>query len=399
MKELESKRAASQVNWEGRPVWAEIDLDALTSNVHSLQSLAGDAAIMAVVKANAYGHGIVPVARAALQAGARWLGVVCVDEGVRLRRSGIDAPVLVLGHIQAGEVNGIIENSLTPTINSLEIAHALSGAAREANTVLSVHIKVDTGLHRYGSIPRDAIALAQAVRSMHSLRLDGLFTHFSMAEDGENPYTEEQFRRFLTAAEQIPGISVRHVCNTAALLRAPHMALEIVRPGIGLYGCYPSPDLKDRLMLLPVLSLKSRIARLHRLQPGQGVSYGHTWRADRPTTLALVMCGYGDGLPRSLSNRGSVLIRGARAPIVGRICMDMCMVDVTDVPRVAEGDEVVIIGRQGNDEITADEVAELAGTISYEVLCHITERVPRLYMREGRLIEVETFLHEGKALR
>lgn len=393
MSEVESQYdTASGLRWTGRPVWAEIDLDALSSNVRELKSVARGAAVMAVVKANAYGHGIVPVARAALDAGASWLGVVCADEGERLRHAGIEAPILVLGHVQTGEVDRIVRDSLTPTVNSIELATALSRRAKESGRELAVHLKVDTGLHRYGSAPREALALAQAIHDMPSLRLQGLFTHFATGEDVDDRCCRQQFETFLEVAAQLPSVKLRHACNTGTLLRSADMALEMVRPGIGMYGCYPSADLREAATLRPVLSLKSVVARLHRLTPGEGVSYGLTWQASKPSTIALVMCGYGDGLPRSLSNRGQLLVRGQRVPIVGRVCMDMCMLDVTDVPRIAEGDEVVIIGRQGDEEITADEVADLAGTISYEIFCHISSRVPRLYLRGGSLVDVETFV-------
>src|SRR3989304_2350220 len=286
--------------WWGRPLWTEIDLDALVYKVASWEGQAGPAAMAAVVKANAYGHGAVGVAQAALEAGAERLAVICVDEGEQLRRAGIRAPILVMGHTPVSDARRIVEPELTPTVNSLEMAPAPAPAAT---------------------------------------RLD-----------------------------------------------RPEMSLDLVRPGVGMYGLYPSQHVSRSLNLRPVLSLKSRVVRLTSIAPGDSVSYGRTWRANRPSVIALVMCGYGDGLPRVLSNRGSALVRGRRVPMVGRVCMDMFMADVTDVPDVTEGDEVVIIGRQGEAEIMAQEIGDLCGTISYEILCGITARVPRLYLRAGRLI-------------
>jgi alanine racemase len=226
------------------------------------------------------------------------------------------------------------------------------------------------------------------------IQVEGLFTHFASADEGDKSYTIEQHKLFLSVAEQLNWVPIRHVSNTAALLDMPDMSLEMVRPGLGIYGCYPSAHVKRSLPLRPVLSLKGRVVRLTPIAPGEPVSYGRTWTASRPSLIGLVMCGYADGLPRALSNRGSVLVRGRRAPIVGRVCMDMCMVDVSDIPDVAVDDEVVIIGRQGEQEISADELAELCGTISYEILCGISARVPRLYLRQGRVVSKQTLVME-----
>ena len=379
-------------DWRGRPLWAEIDLDALADNVGGLRRQAGSAIVAAVVKANAYGHGAVAVARAALAAGADRLAVVCVDEGEQLRQGGISAPVLVMGHAPLGDARRIVQLRLTPTVNSLEMALALAQAAAEEGIVQPVHLKVDTGLLRYGLPPQEAIALAQSLRELPSLMVEGLFTHFAAANEGEKAYTRKQYKTFLEVAQRLSWIPIRHVSNTANLLDMPEMSLELVRPGIGIYGCYPSRQVSRSVELRPVLSLKSRIARLTRVARGQTVSYGRTWRARRASAIALVMCGYGEGLPRALSNRGSVLVRGRRAPIVGWVCMDMCMADVTNIADVAVDDEVVIIGRQGQEEITADEVADLCATISYEILCGIAARVPRVYLKGDRVVGVETLV-------
>jgi alanine racemase len=347
-----------------------------------------------VVKANAYGHGAVAVARAALAAGADRLGVICVDEGEQLRRAGITAPILVMGHTPAGEAQRLADLSLIPSVVSCEMALALGRVASERGIEVPVHLKVDTGLNRYGLPPREAVDLGRWLRDLAGIRVEGLFTHFASADEGDKSYAVEQHRLFLSVAEQLDWVPIRHVSNTATLLDMPDMSLEMVRPGLGIYGCYPSSEVKRSLPLRPVLSLKSRVARLTPLAPGESVSYGRTWRAPRSSLIGLVMCGYADGLPRALSNRGSVLVRGRRAPIVGRVCMDMCMVDLSDIPDVAVDDEVVIIGRQGEEEIAADEVAELCGTISYEILCGISARVPRLYLRQGHIVSKQTLVLE-----
>lgn len=376
----------------GRPLWAEIDLDALTYNVRGLRRQANGAILAAVVKANAYGHGAVAIARAALEAGAERLAVICVDEGEQLRRAGLNAPILVMGHSPLSDAGRIVQLRLTPTVNSWEMALALAEAAAQEGIVLPIHLKLDSGLVRYGLPPDELVPLAEALRGLPSLAAEGLFTHFASADEGEKAFTHQQYQLFLEVAQRLSWIPIRHVSNTATLLDMPEMSLEMVRPGIGIYGCYPSPQVSNGLELRPVLALKSRIVRLTRLAPGQTVSYGRTWAAQRPSLIALVMCGYGDGLPRALSNRGSVLVRGQRAPIVGRVCMDMCMVDVTDIPEVGLNDEVVIIGCQAEASIPVEEIASLCGTISYEVLCGIAPRVPRVYVRQGRVVGVETLV-------
>jgi alanine racemase len=389
-------QSATRRAWEGRPVWAEVDLDVVVHNTRLLKAQANGAALLAVVKANAYGHGAVAVARAALAAGADRLGVICVDEGEQLRRAGIGAPILVMGHTPATDAARLVDLSLTGTVASRETAEALARAAAQRGVRLAVHVKVDTGLNRYGFTPAEALALTDWLRDLSSLEVEGLFTHFASADEPDKGYTLDQYSRFRQVTEGLAWVPIRHASNTATLLDMPDLSLEMVRPGLGIYGLYPSGVVRRDLGLVPALSLKSRIVRLTSLAPGDPVSYGRTWRAARHSLIGLVMCGYADGLPRSLSSRGSALVRGQRAPIAGRICMDMCMVDVTDVPDVATGDEVVLIGCQGEEEISADDVAELAGTISYEILCGITARVPRLYLRAGDVVSRQTLVQEDQ---
>jgi len=383
--------------WLGRPVWADIDLDALTHNVRQLKQRAGSAQVMAVVKANAYGHGAVAVARAALAAGAERLGVICLDEGEELRRAGVTAPILIMGFTPVSQAERVVELSLTPTVSSQQMALALSRFAVERGVTLIVHLKVETGLNRYGLPPEQLLPLAESLRQLPGLDVEALFTHFANGDDEDKSYLRRQFEIFSRAADELPWIRVRHVANTATLIDTPELALDIVRPGIGIYGCYPSPHMQRSIDLRPILSLKSRVARLRRLEPGESVSYARTWTAARPSVVALIMCGYGDGLQRELSNKGSVLIRGCRAPIIGRVAMDMCIADVTDIPYAALDDEVVIIGRQREAEISVEEVAALCGTVNYEILTGITARVPRVYRRGERIVAVQTLLERPAA--
>ena len=378
--------------WRGRPVWADIDLDALEHNVRALKTQARGALLMAVVKANAYGHGAVDIARAALAAGADRLGVVCVDEGEELRRAGITAPILVMGHTPVSQAGRAVQLNLITTVASRPFAEAVSREAVGRDMTIPVHLKVETGLNRYGLPPEELLSLAESIRHLPGLDIEGLWTHFATGDQKDNSYVHYQYRTFRQAAAQLPWVRLRHVANTGTVLDMPELSLDMVRVGIGLYGCYPSEEVSRETELRPVMSLKSRVARLRHLEAGESVSYGCTWTAKRPSVVALVMCGYGDGLRRTLSNRGSVLIRGQRAPIVGRIAMDMCVVDVTDIPSVALDDEIVIIGRQRDDEISAEDVATLTDTINYETLTGITARVPRVYRRGGRIIAVQTLV-------
>ena len=377
----------------GRPVWADVDLDALSHNVRQLKQRAGGAMLMAVVKANAYGHGAIAVARATIAAGADRLGVVCVDEG-ELRRAGITAPILIMGHTPVSQAARVVDLSLTPTVGSLPFAQALARHATAKRATTSVHLKVETGLNRYGLPPEQLLPLAESLHQLPGLDVEGLFTHFATGDERDKSYVQRQFRAFSAVADQLPWIRLRHVANTATILDMPELSLGMVRAGIGIYGVYPSAHVSRQADLRPALSLKSRVARLRRLEAGEKVSYGCSWTAAAPSVVALVMCGYGDGLRRALSNKGNVLIRGCRAPIVGRIAMDMCIVDVSDIPYVALDDEVVIIGRQRENEIAVEEVAQLADTISYEILTGITARVPRVYRRGDRITAVQTLVEK-----
>ena len=347
---------------------------------------------MAVVKANAYGHGAPAVARAAVAAGATHLGVACVDEGAQLRSAGVAAPIVLLGFIPPWEAVDAVRHRLTPTVTTTETALALDTACRNLGAALDVHLKIDTGMARFGVSPAEAPDLARFIETLPTLSLRGLYTHFAVADEADKAFTRRQFAVFMETAARLPGPLLRHVANSATIADLPEMALDMVRPGIALYGCYPSPHVGRDLDLRPVLSLKSHVARVHTLAAGETVSYGRTWTAPRPSRIALIPCGYADGLPRITSNRGAVLIRGCRAPVAGRVCMDQHMVDVTDIPGAALGDEAVIIGRQGEAAITAEAIADLAGTINYEVLCALAARVPRHYLQGGRIVSRSSLL-------
>ncbi|MBI4301393.1 MAG: alanine racemase [Chloroflexi bacterium] len=381
--------------WQGRPLWAEIDLDAIAHNVQELRRQLGvRTELLAVVKANGYGHGAIAVSQAVLEAGARRLGVACADEGVQLRRAGIQAPILIMSYTPVWEAEKVVTNGLTPTVSSQQLAFALARFSTQRGVVTSVHVKVETGMGRFGLSPEEVVPFAEFLRALPGLWVEGLYTHFAVADEADKGYTWRQYEIFTSVSRRLPWIPIRHVANSAAILDLPDMGLDMARPGISIYGSYPSHHVGRTVLLKPALSIKARLARLYELAPGDSVSYGRTWVATQPTRIALVPCGYADGLQRCLSNKGSVLIRGRRAPIVGRVCMDQSIADVTVIPEAEVDDEVVIIGRQGDEEITVEEVAAIADTISYEVFCGIGARVPRVYFKAGQVVHVQTLVEE-----
>ena len=371
--------------------WAEIDLDAIAHNVRAIQAHVGpDTAIIAVVKANAYGHGAVPVARTVLESGATRLAVARLEEGIQLRQAGITAPILVMGYTLPAQAPALVHWDLTPTVNTPEGAQALSAAAEAAGRRRAVHVKVDTGMGRYGLLPDEVVDFVRALAALPGLTLEGLYTHFAVADLADKSYTHQQFNRFLEVVQAVEAagfsIPLKHAANSAATLDLPETHLDAVRPGLILYGMRPSDEVEPAIPLRPALTLKSHVARLRTLPPGSSISYGRTYITTRPTPVALVPVGYGDGYHRLASNRGAVLIRGRRAPILGRVCMDQLVVDVSDIPDAAQDDEVVLIGRQEDEEITAEEVAGWFETINYEVTTSLLPRVARRYVRSGRVV-------------
>jgi alanine racemase len=368
--------------WHSRPLWAEIDCDAIRANVRVLTAHGRGTRVMAVVKANAYGHGAVPVARAALEGGATWLAVVAVDEAVALRRAVLRAPILLLSYVDPRDAPRVVEWNLTPTVATRQLALALSARVgeRPRGGRFPVHIKVDTGLHRYGVALEEAEDFIRFVGGLPGLVVQGLYTHFASADEADKRFTLLQVERFRAVAAHFPEVPLRHAQNSAGLIDLPELGFELARVGIALYGIYPSQQVSRAVPLKPALALKARIARLHWLDAGESVSYGRTWTAQSRARVALVPCGYGDGWPRALSNRGGVLVGGRWAPIRGIVCMDHFVVDVTEIANIAAGDEVVLIGRQGPAEQTVDQIAETLGTIAYEVVTALSARVPRVYL-------------------
>ncbi len=365
---------------------AEINLAHVLHNLNEVRSkISPGCKILAVVKANAYGHGSIEVSRALEIAGVDMLGVATVDEGIRLREAGIRKDILVLGLIYDDCVPDIIKWRLTPVVYTLAVVNLLSEASSSAGITLPVHVKVDTGMRRIGVDSDDAAEFVSNISKLPGIRVEGIMTHFAEADLDDKDFVREQLSRFLSACKSIEQagirIPLRHVANSAAIIDMKETHLDMVRPGIMLYGYPPSPQLVNKVDLKYVMTLKSRIIYLKTVPPKTGISYGRIFTTIRETIVATLPIGYADGFSRSLSNIGQVIIRGQRAPVIGRVCMDMTMVDVTDIPDVAVGDEVTIIGGMDGQGISADDIARWTKTISYEVLCRIGERVERVYIR------------------
>ena len=371
---------------EGLRLWAEIDLDKLTANIEALKQHAGEARLLVVVKANGYGHGAISVALAAIQAGAWGIGVAGMEEGDELRRAGVSAPILVLSSTRPGQAMGLVQRDLSVTIADYAMGEALSQAAMELGRTAKVHVKVETGMNRFGIGGDEACVLAERLRELPGIEVEGVSSHLATADEADKAFTFQQYKAFRECIARLPWVPIHHISNTAGLLNMPEMRHGMVRCGLGVYGYYPSPETNRDVPLSQVLSLRSRVAKVADLKPGEGVGYGMTWRAARPSRIAVVLAGYGDGLQLALSSKGVALVRGQRVPYVGRVMMDMLTLDVTDVPGVAVDDEVTLIGSQGEEAVDAEDMARLAGTISYEILTSLMERVPRLYLRAGQVV-------------
>lgn len=366
-----------------RHTYCEIDLEAIRHNVRVMRAcVAGDAAFLAVVKANAYGHGAVQVAKAALEEGASMLAVAIPEEGAELREAGIAAPILVLGGIEEDAAASVAKYDLTQAVFDEARIRALSAAGEAEGRAVKVHLKLDTGMCRIGVRSKeDAKRLVRLIDSLPGVELTGCFTHMATADEDEHRDTYAQIERFAALCDAIaevhPGKIIRHAANTASIFRYPEAHFDMVRGGIALYGYPPVPEAKD---LRPAMRWSARAVYVKEIMPGDRVSYGGLFEAEKPTKVMTVPVGYADGYRRGMTGKGCVLVRGRRARILGRVCMDQIMVDVTDIPGAAAGDEVVLLGAQGSECIDADEMAAWLGTISYEVICSPSMRVPRTYI-------------------
>jgi alanine racemase len=369
----------------GRPTVAEVSLGALRHNLREAQRLVGPrVGVMAVVKADGYGHGAVAASRAFLDAGAAALGTSSVTEAVELRNAGLTAHTVVLGGAFPGDEDDVAVHDLAVGVWSIDTVRALGAAAKRADRTVRVHVKVDTGMTRLGVDAPDVRAFTESARSVTGTRVEGLFSHFASADAVETEAAQAQLACFADAAAAVADLGLEHVhlANSAAVFAQPPAHFTLVRPGLMLYGHAPAPHLAPRAKLRPAMRLRSAVAQVRRVPAGRAVGYGGTYVTSRPSVIATVPIGYADGYHRLASNRGWMLVRGARAPIAGRVCMDQTMLDVTDVPGVNAGDEVVVVGSQGGETISADEVARWCETIAYEVLTSIGKRVPRVYVED-----------------
>ena len=376
-------------------IQADIDLDAFAFNLESIKNnLKEDTKIITVLKADGYGHGALPLAREAVKDPRVWgVAVATVEEAEELRQGGIRKPLLILGYTYEENYEQIAREEFRPAVFKLSMARKLSQAAVKNNTVVNVHIKIDTGMSRIGYRDLEtAVPEIMEISRLPGIRIEGLFTHFARADEKKTDPAYVQFRKFQEFQKALEAqgleIPICHCSNSAGIIRMPEANLNAVRAGVILYGLYPSEDVdKEPVPLKPVMELKSHIAYIKTVEAGVQISYGGTFTTQRETRVATIPVGYADGYARGLSNKGSVLIRGKRAPILGRVCMDQFMVDVTDIPQAQELDEVVLLGRSGDEQITMEELGELSGRFNYEFACCISKRVPRIYFKGGQVTE------------
>lgn len=369
--------------------WVEIDLSAIKHNVSQLKRLLSpQTELMAIVKADAYGHGAIGVSQAALQAGASWLGVATIPEGIQLRNAGITAPIVILGATNsADEIRAIAEYRLQPTICTPKQALVFHEILQENGSRIAVHLKIDTGMSRLGTDWRSATEFIQLVTSLPELEIESVYSHLATADDLDRTILNEQKQRFTTVIKALQDVGIYprrlHLANTAGMLTDPDLHYDIVRPGLGIYGLYPAPHLKDEIELRPAMQVKARISQVKEIDAGTGVSYGYSFIAPTHMKVATVAIGYADGVPRGLSDRIKVAIHGQTVAQVGTITMDQCLIDVTHIPEVSVGDPVTILGKE--EWTTADDWAKILGTISWEILCGFKHRLPRLYVAQSDL--------------
>ncbi|WP_073993282.1 alanine racemase [Parasporobacterium paucivorans] len=381
-------------------VYAGINLDAVYDNVSALKkTISPNTTITAVIKADGYGHGAIPVAKTIDGLVASY-AVATINEAISLREHGIDKPVYILGHTHHSMYEEAILNDIDLTIFDEKTAYGIDRRAGGLNKAAKIQIKLDTGMSRIGfKDNEESLNSIIGISRLKNIRIDGIFTHFSAADESDKTSVNSQLDRFkafiLKLEEAGINIPTTHCSNSACILDLSDINFTTVRPGIAIYGLYPSDEvMKEKVVLKPALYMKSHIVQLKSVEPGTGVSYGSTFIADKETKVATIPIGYGDGYPRSLSNKGHVLIRGCKAPIIGRVCMDQIMVDVTGIMDVAEDDEVTIIGRDNEEIITVELLAELAGTFNYEFVCDIGKRVPRVYFRHDRIVCTKDYFHD-----
>ncbi|MBU3089096.1 alanine racemase [Clostridium gasigenes] len=381
-----------------RAVWAEIDLDCIKHNMIEIRKQVGEKIIIAIVKADAYGHGAIDVASVLLENGADKLGVAVITEALELRKSGIEAPILILGYTPLDFTKDLIDQNIEQTVYSLDYAIGLSEIALEEGKQIDIHIAIDTGMGRLGFLPNEeSLDDIEKINNLKNINIKGIFTHFSSADETDKEYTMMQLNKFKQFNKSLEerGIKIKekHLSNSAAILDMEEAYFDAVRPGIIIYGYYPSNEvIKEKINLKPALTLKSNIVHVKVLPKGEYISYGREFKTERESIIATLPIGYADGYTRALYKKGKIIINGKSAPIVGRICMDQCMIDITDVGPVKVGDEVILIGEDQGIKFNADDIAKLLNTINYEVLCLIGKRIPRVYKKNKTTIKTRNYL-------
>lgn len=380
-----------------RPAWAEISLDAIKGNVKAFKKhIAEETKLMAVVKADGYGHGAVEVAEAAIEAGADYLAVALLDEALILRKAGIDFPLLVLGYTPAESVKEAIVENITLTVFTEEVAEKIQQIADEMKKLVRIHIKIDSGMHRIGI--RDKLEVYDLIQKIKSdyVYIEGIYTHFADADNTDSAYTKKQFQNYMEVIDYLQekhiDIPIKHCCNSAATIQYPEMHLDMVRVGVSLYGLYPEEHLKNMISLTQAMSFKTKPVFVKTVKAEEPISYGCTYTPKKDSLIATIPIGYADGFSRSLSNKGYVTVKGVNVPIVGRICMDQSMIDVSEVGNVSRDDVVTIFGDPNEGYISMGDVAKIMNTIHYETACLIGKRIPRVYIKNGQIIKEQSLL-------
>ncbi len=387
--------------------WADIDLDALINNISEIRRHVGEhTKIMGIVKADGYGHGYLEVAKTLIANGADALGVAFMDEAIQIRKCGIDTPILILGYTHPDYAEELIEKDIMPNCYTRDMAEAMSRAGQKLGKTGKIHIKIDTGMGRVGyrysedeELNRATVEEIIEISKLPNLEIDGLFTHFAVADDDDDEYTKMQYRRFSELCDRVKAagvkVNLRHCCNSAGLMRFPEFHMDMVRPGIILYGLMPS-DFVDKsiLNLKPAMALKAKITNIKTVEKGTSVSYGRKYQSESPETkIATVSIGYADGYSRILSGKAEIIAGGKKCRQIGNICMDQCMIDVTNVNNINIGDEAILFGKSSDGvEIPIEDIADIMGTINYEILCVVGKRVPRVYLKDGKIADVHNYL-------
>lgn len=379
--------------------WAEVNLDHIAHNMREIRRVtSGNAKIMAIVKADAYGHGFLEVSKTLLENGADYLAVALLDEARQLRNCGIDVPIVILGHTPEPRVEELIRFDITQTVFSYTLAEVISRAAVAQNKRAKIHIKVDTGMTRLGfSADEKGIRTILSIARLPGIEIEGIFTHFASADEKDTGFTKYQFEKFISICDRLKkenlDIPIKHACNSAGIMQFPEMHLDMVRPGIVLYGLYPSDEVnKGKIHLKPAMQLKAIITQLKEVPAGISVSYGRVYTTQRDSVVATIPIGYADGVSRILTGRAKMIAGDKIVPVIGRICMDYCMIDVTDLKGITVGDEVVIFGRKDELHIPVEDIARSMGTVNYEIVCIIGKRIPRVYIQDGKVVEVLNYL-------